>query len=117
MDSIRAVTATLAPAGGSQSPPRSPHRPSRTVAADPRRHRLRQYTRHPGRRDDLVALFEREFAETEEAEGIRLIGQFLNLDDPDRFVWFRGFPDMAGWLGPRLQLLRLVPTPWSRLRR
>lgn len=55
---------------------------------------LRQYTLHPGRRDDLVTLFEREFVETQEAEGIHLIGQFLDLDDPDRFVWLRGFPDM-----------------------
>jgi len=55
---------------------------------------LRQYTLHPGRRADLVALFEREFVETQEAEGVDLIGQFLDLDDPDRFVWVRGFPDM-----------------------
>lgn len=55
---------------------------------------LRQYTLHPGRRADLVHLFEREFVETQEAEGVDLIGQFLDLDDPDRFVWLRGFPDM-----------------------
>ena len=55
---------------------------------------LRQYTLHPGRRDKLIALFEREFVETQEAEGIDLIGQFVDLDDPDRFVWLRGFPDM-----------------------
>ena len=55
---------------------------------------LRQYTLHPGRRDELITLFEREFVETQEAEGIDLIGQFIDLDDPDRFVWLRGFPDM-----------------------
>lgn len=55
---------------------------------------LRQYTLHPGRRDDLIALFEREFVETQEAEGMTLIGQFRDLDRPDRFVWLRGFPDM-----------------------
>ena len=55
---------------------------------------LRQYTLNPGRRDDLIALFEREFVETQEAEGIALIGQFRDLDAPDRFVWLRGFPDM-----------------------
>ena len=55
---------------------------------------LRQYTLHPGRSDDLIALFEREFVDTQEAEGIRLIGLFRDLDDPDRFVWLRGFPDM-----------------------
>ncbi|HEU4663870.1 MAG TPA: NIPSNAP family protein [Dokdonella sp.] len=55
---------------------------------------LRQYTLHPGRRDDLVELFEREFVETQEACGMRLIGQFRDLDHADRFVWLRGFADM-----------------------
>ena len=55
---------------------------------------LRQYTLHPGRRDDLIALFEREFVEGQEEAGMTLIGQFRDLDDPDRFVWLRGFPDM-----------------------
>lgn len=50
---------------------------------------LRRYRLHPGRRDELVALFERECVETREAEGIDLIGQFIDLDDPDRFVWLR----------------------------
>ena len=55
---------------------------------------LRQYTLHPGRRDALIDLFEREFVESQEAVGMTLIGQFRDLDDPDRFVWLRGFPDM-----------------------
>ncbi len=55
---------------------------------------LRQYTLHPGRRDELIALFEREFVETQEAAGIRLLATFRDLDDPDRFVWMRAFPDM-----------------------
>jgi hypothetical protein len=55
---------------------------------------LRQYTLHGGRRDELIALFDREFVESQEAVGARVIGQFRDLDDPDRFVWLRGFPDM-----------------------
>ena len=55
---------------------------------------LRQYTLHPGQRETLVSLFEREFIETQEAAGIRVLGQFEDLDGPDRFVWFRGFADM-----------------------
>ena len=57
---------------------------------------LRQYTLHPGRRDMLIALFEREFIEPQRACGIRLPGQFRDLDRPDRFVWLRGFADLAG---------------------
>jgi hypothetical protein len=55
---------------------------------------LRQYTLHAGARETLIELFEREFLETQEAVGIALIGQFRDLDDPNRFVWLRGFPDM-----------------------
>jgi quinol monooxygenase YgiN len=55
---------------------------------------LRQYTLHPGRRDALIDLFEREFVDTQEACGMQLLGTFRDLDDPDRFTWLRGFPDM-----------------------
>jgi len=56
---------------------------------------LRQYTLHAGGREVLIDIFEREFVETQEAVGIRVIGTFRDLDDPNRFVWLRGFPDMA----------------------
>ncbi len=55
---------------------------------------LRQYTLKPGRRSELIALFEREFIESQEAEGMDIIGTFRDLDNPNRFVWLRGFPDM-----------------------
>jgi NIPSNAP len=55
---------------------------------------LRQYTLHPGMRDVLIDLFDNEFVESQEAVGIQVIGQFRDLDRPDRFVWLRGFPDM-----------------------
>ena len=55
---------------------------------------LRQYTLHPGRRDELIELFDREFVETQEAVGMQVIGQFYDLDDVNRFVWLRGFNDM-----------------------
>lgn len=56
---------------------------------------LRMYTLHAGRRHELIELFEREFIETQEAVGIQVIGQFYDLDDPDQFVWLRGFNDMS----------------------
>jgi ketosteroid isomerase-like protein/quinol monooxygenase YgiN len=55
---------------------------------------LRQYTLHPGKRDAFIDLFERQFIESQEAVGTRMIGQFRDLDDPNRFVWLRGFGDM-----------------------
>jgi len=56
---------------------------------------LRQYTLHPGKRDVLIELFHREFVVPQEAAGMRILGTFRDLDDPDRFVWFRAFPDMV----------------------
>jgi quinol monooxygenase YgiN len=56
---------------------------------------LRQYTLHPGRRDELIELFEREFVESQEELGACVVGTFRDLGDPDRFVWVRSFPDMA----------------------
>jgi len=55
---------------------------------------LRQYTLRPGQRDVLIELFEREFIEAQEAAGMRVLGQFRDLDRPDRFVWLRGFSDL-----------------------
>ncbi|MCT9093568.1 NIPSNAP family protein [Streptomyces sp. ASQP_92] len=57
---------------------------------------LRQYTLRPGAREALIELFEREFVTGQRAVGIRVGGRFRDLDDPDRFVWLRSFPDMRG---------------------
>jgi quinol monooxygenase YgiN len=55
---------------------------------------LRQYTLRPGTREALIALFEEHFIEPQEEQGISVLGHFRDLDDPDRFVWIRGFADM-----------------------
>lgn len=56
---------------------------------------LRQYTLHEGERDTLIELFERALVSGQEITGISVIGQFLDLDDTDRFVWVRQFESMA----------------------
>ncbi len=56
---------------------------------------LRQYTLHAGARQTLISLFESDFIKPQEALGMRVFGPFSDLDDPNRFVWMRGFPDMA----------------------
>jgi NIPSNAP len=55
---------------------------------------LRRYALRPGQRETLIELFDREFVETQEAVGMCILGQFRDLDDPDSFVWMRGFADM-----------------------
>jgi hypothetical protein len=54
---------------------------------------LRQYLLKRGRRDELIELFDRELVESQEAVGIRVIGQFRDVDRVNHFVWLRGFPD------------------------
>jgi hypothetical protein len=56
---------------------------------------LRRYTLHPGRRDELIELFERELVEPQEAVGAQVVGTFRDVRDPDRFVWIRAFADMS----------------------
>ena len=56
---------------------------------------LRQYTLHSGQRDVLIELFDREFVESQETSGMRVLGQFRDADRPDRFVWLRSFGDMV----------------------
>lgn len=55
---------------------------------------LRQYKIVAGKRDAMIALFEREFVESQEELGMRLVGQFRDRDDPNRFTWIRAFPSM-----------------------
>jgi hypothetical protein len=56
---------------------------------------FRQYKLTDGSQEKFVSLFDREFVETQEAVGIRLIGQFNDVDRPDRFTWVREFPNMT----------------------
>lgn len=56
---------------------------------------LRQYTLRPGARETQIELFEREFVTGQQAVGITVGGRFRDLDDPNRFVWLRAFPNMA----------------------
>jgi hypothetical protein len=73
---------------------------------------LRQYTMVPGRRNDFVEIFDREFVETQEALGIEVVGQFVDLDRADRYVWMRRFPDMES---RRLSLEAFYSGPaWER---
>jgi len=60
--------------------------PARAAVLD-----LRQYTLKPGRRDALIDIFDSHFVDGQEKVGMHIVGQFRDLDDPDRFVWMRAF--------------------------
>lgn len=80
---------------------------------------LRQYKIVPGRRDDMIDVFERWFVESQEELGMRLVGQFRDRDDPNRFTWIRSFADMearerglnAFYFGPVWQAHRAEANP------
>lgn len=55
---------------------------------------LRQYRIFAGKRDQMIAMFDARLIEGQEEAGMRLLGQFRDLDDPNRFTWLRGFPNM-----------------------
>lgn len=71
------------------------------MVVDPSAHRtcriveLRRYELLPGRRDELIELFDREFVEPQEDVGAHVLGQFVDIDRPDRFTWLRGFDSMT----------------------
>ncbi len=56
---------------------------------------LRRYRLQPGARETLIALFEREFIESQEAIGMAIHGIYRDTADANAFVWLRSFPDMA----------------------
>lgn len=56
---------------------------------------LRDYTCRPGRRDDLVEMFERLFLDAQEPGGSHVAATFRDLDREDRWVWIRCFESMA----------------------
>jgi hypothetical protein len=56
---------------------------------------LRRYRLHPGRREDLISMFARVFADAMEADGMQVLGEFRDEDEPDHFVWLRGFPSAS----------------------
>jgi hypothetical protein len=55
---------------------------------------LRRYALRPGMRETLIELFDAELVEPQEEAGMHILGQFRDVDDPDSFVWLRGFGDM-----------------------
>jgi hypothetical protein len=55
---------------------------------------LRNYVLQDGRRADFIRHFEEHFLRSQRDEGMHVLGQFAVVDQPDRFVWMRGFADM-----------------------
>jgi NIPSNAP len=54
---------------------------------------LRRYRTRPGRRDELVAMFETHFRPAYEAAGATILASWTVFDESDRWVWIRAFSD------------------------
>src|SRR5262245_5112253 len=68
----------------------------------PKLFELRSYLCEPGRRDELVAMFEDVFLDAYQAGGARVVASFRDLGEADRWVWIRAFRG-AGERGPALK--------------
>ena len=56
---------------------------------------LRNYLLEDGKTADFIRYFEEHFLVSQRDEGMHLLGQFEVEGAPNRFVWIRGFDDMA----------------------
>ncbi|MTD58919.1 NIPSNAP family protein [Amycolatopsis pithecellobii] len=102
---------------------------------------IRRYQTQPGRRAEWVRYMEEVVIPFQESKGMSVTASFIDEDDPDGYVWIRGFEDEAQrkeryaavyesdrWqneISPVVQELlipekivvtRVVPTPASAIR-
>jgi hypothetical protein len=52
---------------------------------------VRIYRIAPGRRDEFADFYDRLALPAQDEAGLEVLGQFVDLDDPDTFVWLRRF--------------------------
>ena len=55
---------------------------------------VRTYRVKPGRRDEFIEFFETRAIPALQTHGIRVYGPLLDLENPNKFVWLRGFPSL-----------------------
>jgi hypothetical protein len=82
---------------------------------------LRNYRLVEGAPHDFARYFEEHFLFSQREHGMHVLGQFEVVDHPDRFLWIRGFQDMAArlrglsgfyggpfWLGRRAEANAMI---------
>ena len=55
---------------------------------------VRTYKIKPGRRDDFITFFTTRAVPAQRAHGMHILGPFLDIENPDTFVWLRSFPSL-----------------------
>ena len=56
---------------------------------------MRTYKIKPGKRSEFLEVFRAKSIPAHEEIGMKILGPFLSLEDPDTFFFMRGFPSLA----------------------
>jgi hypothetical protein len=55
---------------------------------------MRTYKLKPGKRPEFLDIFRTKSVPAHDEIGMKILGPFLSLEDPDTFFFMRGFPDL-----------------------
>jgi len=55
---------------------------------------MRTYRTKPGMRSEFLRIFRSKSVPAHLEIGMKILGPFLSIDDPDTFFFMRGFPDL-----------------------
>lgn len=56
---------------------------------------MRTYKTKPGKRAEFLRIFRNKSVPAHDEIGMKILGPFLSVEDPDTFFFMRGFPDVA----------------------
>jgi hypothetical protein len=56
---------------------------------------MRTYTTKPGKREEFLKIFRTKSMPAHAVIGMKILGPFSSLEDPNTFFFMRGFPDLA----------------------
>ena len=56
---------------------------------------MRTYKTKPGQRSRFLEIFRSKSVPVHAEIGMKILGPFLSVEDPDTFFFMRGFPDLA----------------------
>jgi hypothetical protein len=56
---------------------------------------MRTYKLKPGTRERFLKIFQTKSVPAHAEIGMKILGPFLSVEDPDTFFFMRGFPDLA----------------------
>jgi hypothetical protein len=56
---------------------------------------MRTYRTKPGKRTEFLEIFRTKSIPAHDEIGMKILGPFLSVEDPDVFFFMRGFPDLS----------------------